>query len=143
MGTISRNFSYSEFERSDVAARFHIVNCINTAEIRDAVKALVENVLQPLRDAWGAPLFISSGYRSPELNSHPLVGGVPTSQHTKGEAADVACSSPIDLARLAVEIDVPFDQMIVYPSFVHFSYKQDGENRGQIIYAKKYRGERI
>ena len=62
MGTISKNFSYKEFEESETAVRKGIANVINTTEIRDSVKALVLNVLQPLRDAWGKPLHINSGY---------------------------------------------------------------------------------
>ncbi len=77
MGTISKNFSYKEFEESETAERKGIANVINTTEIRDSVKALVLNVLQPLRDAWGKPLHINSGYRCPALNE--AVGGVPTS----------------------------------------------------------------
>jgi hypothetical protein len=78
MGRISKNFSYSEFTKSDTAARKHIQNEITTFEVRDNIKALVDNLLQPLRDAWDAPLFINSGYRCPELNK--AVGGVATSQ---------------------------------------------------------------
>ena len=63
MGTISKNFSYCEFEASETADRKGICNVINTFEVRDAVKALVETVLQPLRDNWGKPLHINSGYR--------------------------------------------------------------------------------
>ena len=143
MGTITRHFSYREFEKSDIAKRYGIVNAVTTAEIRDNIKALVENVLQPLRDAWGRALVINSGYRSPELNSHPLVGGTTGSQHVKGEAADVRCENPLGLARMAVALDLPFDQMIVYPTFVHFSHKRDGGQRGQILYAKTYKGESL
>lgn len=138
MGTISKNFSFAEFEKSDTAKRLRITNVITTTEVRDAVKALVLNVLQPLRDAWGGPLNINSGYRCPALNE--AVGGVDTSQHVKGEAADVACTDPLALARLAKRLKLPFDQMIVYPSFVHFSHRRDGEQRGQILYAKSYKG---
>lgn len=138
MGTISKNFSFAEFEKSDTAKRLRITNVITTTEVRDAVKALVLNVLQPLRDAWGGPLNINSGYRCPALNE--AVGGVDTSQHVKGEAADVACTDPLALARLAKRLDLPFDQLVVYPSFCHFSHRRDGEQRGQILYAKSYRG---
>lgn len=138
MAKISNDFSWSEFEKSDTAKRLRITNVITTTEVRDAVKALVLNVLQPLRDAWGGPLNINSGYRCPALNE--AVGGVDTSQHVKGEAADVACTDPLALARLAKRLDLPFDQMIVYPSFCHFSHRRDGEQRGQILYAKSYKG---
>lgn len=141
MGTISKNFSYSEFEKSDTANRLHINNAITSFEVRDNIKALVENILQPLRDAWGGPLFINSGYRCLELNK--AVGGVPTSQHVLGQAADVACSDPIALARLAKRMNLDYDQCIIYDSFVHFSYRKDGGNRNQILYSPKYRGPKI
>lgn len=135
---ISRHFSYSEFTKSDTAKRLHINNAITDWDVRDNIKALVEDVLQPLRDKWGGPLFINSGYRSKELNE--AVGGVETSQHRKGQAADVACTDPYALAKLAKRMRLPYDQLIVYPSFVHFSHKADGENREQLLYNKKYKG---
>ena len=149
MGTISRDFSYREFEKTDVRG-MQTQNTIVSTEVRDSVKALVEKVLQPLRDAWGKPLAINSGYRCPEVNR--AVGGVPTSQHTKGEAADVCPfgrngHGDIELVRqLAItarDLKLPYDQMILYPSFVHFSHRLHGGQRGQILYAKTYRGAKI
>lgn len=148
MGTISKDFSYKEFEKSEVADQKHICNVIVSIDVRDSIKALVDEVLQPLRDAWGKPLAINSGYRCKELNA--AVGGVPTSQHTKGEAADVCpfgrnghgdIKVVTELARLAVKLDLPFDQMILYPSFVHFSHKAKGEQRKQILYNESYKGK--
>lgn len=141
MGSISRNFSYSEFEKSDTAARLHINNAVRDWLVRDNIKALVDNILQPLRDAWSGPLFINSGYRCLELNK--AVGGVPTSQHVLGQAADVACSDPIALARLAKRMKLDYDQCIVYDSFVHFSYRKDGANRNQVLYSPKYKGPKL
>lgn len=141
MGSVSKNFSYSEFTKSDTAARKHIQNEITTFEVRDNIKALVDNLLQPLRDAWDAPLFINSGYRCPELNK--AVGGVATSQHVLGMAADVGCSNPYELAKLVKKLRLPFDQMGLYPTFVHLSYRDDGENRGQIFYGKNYKGKKL
>lgn len=138
MGTISKNFDWKEFTKSDTATRLHIINEVTTWEVRDNIKALVDNILQPLRDAWGQPLFINSGYRCLKLNA--AVGGVPTSQHVMGMAADVGCSNPYELAKLAVKLKLDFDQLIVYPTFVHFSYDKDGRNRGQILYNKRYKG---
>ena len=135
---ITRNFTYSEFSKSDTAKRLHINNAITDWDVRDNIKALVEDVLQPLRDKWGGPLFINSGYRCKELNE--AVGGVEMSQHRKGQAADVGVTDPYALAKLAKRMRLPYDQMIVYPSFVHFSHKADGENRGQLLYNKKYKG---
>ena len=148
MGTISKNFDYKEFEKTDVPG-MQVRNTITSTEVRDSIKALVDEVLQPLRDAWGA-LAINSGYRCPEVNK--AVGGVPTSQHTKGEAADVCpfgrnghgdIETVRQLAQKAVELDLPFDQMILYPSFVHFSHKLKGEQRRQILYNKRYTGKKL
>ena len=141
MGTISKNFSYREFEESRIATERGICNIITSFDVRDSVKALVLNVLQPLRDAWGKSLKINSGYRCPELNK--VVGGVGNSQHTKGEAADVASDNPYELAKMAKELNLPFDQMILYPTFVHFSHKLKGPQRGYIGYNKSYKGKRL
>ena len=147
---ITKDFLEHEFEVSDKARELGINNAIETPEIKDALKSLVDSVLQPLRDAWGKPLAINSGYRCKALNA--AVGGVPTSQHTKGEAADVCpfgrnghgdIKVVTELARLAVKLDLPFDQMILYPSFVHFSHKLKGEQRKQILYNKSYKGEKV
>ena len=141
MGTISKNFSYSEFERSDTAERKGIVNVIATARVRDSIQALVVNVLQPLRTALGVEMPVNSGYRCPELNE--AVGGAPTSQHMKGEAADIATAMPLRMARKALEMRLPFDQMGIYPNFVHFSHRLGGPQRGEIFYDKNYEGERL
>lgn len=141
MGTVSKNFDYKEFEKSDTAKKFGIINVINTSEIRDSIKALVIEVLQPLRDAWSEPLHVNSGYRCQKLNE--AVGGVATSQHCRGEAADIACAEPAKLAQLAYDLGLPYDQMILYPTFVHFSHKLNGEQRKQILYNVKYRGDRV
>ena len=140
-GKLSKNFDWKEFTKSDTATRLHINNEIVDWEVRDNIKALVDIILQPLRDAWGGPLIINSGFRCPELNE--AVGGVPTSQHVKGQAADVGVTDPLALAKLAIKKNITFDQMIVYPSFVHFSYKKDGENRGEVFYSAKYRGLKL
>ena len=124
MGTISKNFSYKEFEASATADKKGICNVITSFEVRDAVKALVETVLQPLRDNWGKPLHINSGYRCPELNR-------------------AACDKPVELARLAAAMCLPYDQMILYPTFVHFSHKFKGQQRAEILYDKSYKGEKV
>ena len=110
-GKISKNFTFAEFTKSDTAKRLHINNAITSWEVRDNIIALVEDVLQPLRDAWGGPLFINSGYRCPELNE--AVDGVPTSQHVKGQAADVGVTDPYALAKLVKKMRLDIDQMII------------------------------
>lgn len=141
MGTISKNFSYQEFEHSDTAQQMGICNVITTFAVRDSIKALVDNVLQPLRDAWGEPLHVNSGYRCDELNA--AVGGTKTSQHCKGEAADIKAADPWKLATLAKSLGLPYDQMILYPTFVHFSHKLEGEQRRTILYNKSYTGAKL
>ena len=141
MGNISRHFSFAEFTKSDTARRYHIINEITDWEVRDNIIALVENLLQPLRDACGQPLFINSGYRCRELNEK--VGGVESSQHRKGEAADVGCSNPLELARLVLKLNLPFDQKGLYPTFLHLSYTDNKENRREIFYSSKYKGEKV
>lgn len=137
-GKISKNFTFAEFTKSDIAKRLHINNAITSWEVRDNIKALVEDVLQPLRDAWGGPLFINSGYRCLELNK--AVGGVPTSQHVLGQACDVGVTDPYALAQLVKRMRLDVDQIILYPDFLHISYRRDGCNRGQILYNKKWKG---
>lgn len=141
MGTISKNFSYREFEASETADQLDICNVIIDTQVRDAIKALVQTVLQPLRDAWNRPMHINSGYRCKRLNE--LVGGTPTSQHTKGEAADIACDEPWELAKLAKDLGLPYDQMILYPTFVHLSHKLNGDQRRAVLYNRRYHGPRL
>lgn len=137
-GKLARSFDWKEFTKSDVAKAHHINNEMVDWEVRDNIKALVDNVLQPLRDAWGGPIFINSGYRCKELNE--LVGGVETSQHRRGMAADCGVTDPYALAKLAIKMKLPYDQLILYPSFTHISFRPDGKNRGQVLYNKKWRG---
>lgn len=141
MGSISKNFSYSEFQNSNIAKAKNIDNTL-PEDLKPSVKALVDNVLQPLRILHGKTLTVSSGYRCPELNTE--VGGKATSQHLRGEAADIACAlKPVELARLAHESNLPYDQMGLYNTFVHFSYNPDGEQRGMVFYSNSYNGEQI
>lgn len=143
MGTISENFSYREFERSDTAKRYGICNAINTAAVRDAVRELTLEVLQPLRDRIGLPIIITSGYRCPELNA--MICGSATSQHKTGEAADIKVTgmSSFDLAEKIIELNLPFDQLIFYPTFVHVSHKLGGPQRRQLLYNRSYKGATI
>ena len=126
-------FTFNELTYSRTAEMAGLDNTPGEQE-RLALAALVEKVLDPLREALGEPIRITSGYRSPELNR--LVGGVPTSQHLKGEAADcTAEAGPERLLDLLYLHKIPFDQAIVYRkrNFLHISYRTDGKNRGQLI----------
>lgn len=79
-------FELEEFIRSDVAKKKGIDNT-PSFEVVDNINELVENILDPLRAAYGWPITVSSGYRCEKLNK--AVGGVPSSVHMKGLAADL------------------------------------------------------
>lgn len=150
MGTISNNFSWSEFEHTEheaELARMGKRNVIPSFEVRDAVLALVRKVLQPLRDVYQKPMRVNSGYRCKELNE--IVGGVPSSQHRLGEAADIHTGSPLETFRLAhlakstPEIWAEIDQLVCYDTFVHISHKRVGTQRHQLLFDESYRGRRV
>ena len=94
------------------------------------LEALMENVLEPARAAYGKPLYVNSGYRCSIHNA--AVGGASGSQHMRGEAADVHCEDNLALARIIVA-NGKFDQLILYPTFLHVSWKRLGGNRQQIL----------
>ena len=131
--SISKNFTFNEFEYSSTAVALGLNNEIPDDTVRRAICHLVVNVLQPLRDAYGKPLVINSGYRSDEVNK--AVGGLKNSQHLRGEAADVRAEDPMILVRLITENNLPFDQIIVYKNFLHVSYSSKGIQRMRIIYS--------
>ena len=143
MGDISRNFSFSEFVRSDKASENGLANAIPSSVVADAIRALVETVLQPLREYLGATVIINSGYRCEALNK--LLGGARNSQHRKGEAADIRSPffTTYQLASIIKLLGLPFDQLILYPTFVHVSHKLKGEQRNQVLYDSSYKGKKI
>lgn len=79
-------FSINELTRSATAARLGINNS-PTPAVKKNLEKLINEVLDPLREAWGAPIIVTSGYRCPKLNK--AVGGAKTSQHVLGQAADI------------------------------------------------------
>ena len=100
------------------------------------LQALVEHVLDPARERLGIPITVNSGYRCPAHNK--AVGGVKNSQHLKGEAADITCADNKRLAEIIEQLG-NFDQLIVYPTFLHVSYKRQGVNRESITGARPQR----
>ena len=98
--------------------------------IEENIEALVEQVLDPAREKYGKPVVVNSGFRCPLHNK--AVGGVYNSQHVCGQAADVHCEDNRRLAKIIVE-NGKFDQLILYPTFVHVSWKKAGGNRQQIL----------
>jgi D-alanyl-D-alanine dipeptidase len=142
MEQISKNFKMSEFGVTATGLPNKIPE-----DVKPAIRALALNLLQPVCDAMGWRCRISSGYRSPAVNM--AVGGVATSQHLTGEAADCVFlpegikALPIDVLRIVVELGLNFDQMIAYPNFVHLSYTTKRANRRQVLYNKSYTGLRL
>ena len=112
--------------------------CEMPASARENIEALVEAVLDPARERLGKAIRVNSGYRCAKHNLK--VGGAVGSQHMKGEAADVVPGDSgqvtgDSLERLVwiIKDQGVFDQMIVYPTFVHVSYKRIGTNRHQVL----------
>lgn len=117
-------FTIKELTRSTTAQLRGIDNTPSQQVINN-LTALVDNVLDPLRQAWGKPIHVNSGYRCPELNK--AVGGVPASQHLLGEAADITAGSHElnrQLFSLLRQLNLPVDQAINEHDFswIHVSY---------------------
>lgn len=131
-------FTIGELTESATARRYNIKNVPGITELNNLI-SLVENLLDPLREFLGKPIFVSSGYRCKALNSK--VGGSKTSQHMKGQAADIYLKglSNIVIAKVLVVSDLQWDQCIIEketlqnPQWIHLSYKTSG-NRNQILF---------
>ena len=123
-------FTIAELCRSATARRLGIDNTPPASAVK-AMTVLVDEVLDPLREAWGGPIRVNSGYRCPELNE--AVGGTPTSQHQRGEAADITVGSRSANRRLLAlikRLDLPVDQCIDEKGcrWIHVSHRK-GRNR--------------
>lgn len=125
-------FSYSEFFKSDAAEKHQVSNIPDDAQLPQVlgnIKALVLNVLDPLRARIGRPVIITSGYRSQRVNE--LVGGSKTSQHLSGKAADIHVQGythqQMDIVYQTIQMCYDFDQLIYYPSknIIHISWNGD------------------
>lgn len=136
---LTLNFNLKEFTRSATADQYSIDNT-PTQDHLMSIQALCTAVLQRIREMNPKnSISITSGYRCKVLNE--LIGGSSTSQHTKGEAADIQVSG-IDLLELARSIqdsDIDFDQIIYEDkggdSWIHVSYKRLGGNRREVLTA--------
>lgn len=129
-------FTIDEFTRSEAAKKLKIDNT-PTKEAIDNLNALVDNLLDPLRELYGKPIFVNSGYRSQKLNK--AIFGAPNSQHMTGEAADIegfdrSVKENKKLFELIKNSGLPFDQLINESNFswVHVSYSKK-KNRRQIL----------
>jgi predicted nuclease of predicted toxin-antitoxin system len=142
---LSKNFTLSELTKSQTAVRKNIKNEPSTAHVENLIH-LAETVLQPIRDHFGKPVVISSGYRSPELCE--AIGSSSKSQHARGEAADFEIMG-VDNMQLAMWINknTDFDQLILEfyepgdpnSGWVHCSAVREG-SRAQVLKASKVEG---
>ena len=142
---LSKNFTLSELTKSQTAVRKNIKNEPSTAHVENLIH-LAETVLQPIRDHFGKPVVISSGYRSPELCE--AIGSSSKSQHARGEAADFEIMG-VDNMQLAMWINknTDFDQLILEfyepgdpnSGWVHCSAVKEG-SRAQVLKASKVEG---
>ena len=117
-----KHFTLNELTRSATARRLGIDNT-PTRQAAANLKQLVANILDPLREAYGAPIYVNSGYRCPVLNR--AVGGSASSQHLTGEAADITAGSKAGNRRLYELLrNLPVDQAINEHDFawLHVSY---------------------
>lgn len=134
-----KHFTLKELMHSNVALQNDIVNLPprhEEARVYLNLMALVNSLLDPIRDKFATPMIITSGYRCERLNK--LVGGVANSQHIKGEAVDFWFPSFSKKEMVAAFFEIAekfeFDQLIYYRArgIIHISYSRE-ENRHQVI----------
>jgi hypothetical protein len=146
---LSKNLTLAEVTRSETAKRKGISN-MPTPEHIENFKKLAENIFQPIREHFGVPIHISSGYRSKALNT--AIGGSLSSQHCQGEAIDIDMDGSSNGITNKMVFDfikdnLVFDQMIwefgtdKNPDWVHVSYESTGKQRKQILKAVKTNGK--
>lgn len=145
---ISPHLSLAELTRSQTAKRNGIDN-VPTAEHLENFKILAEKVFEPIREYFKTPIFISSGYRSKELND--FINGSPNSQHCKGQAIDIDMDGGNGEVTNRMIFDfiknkLDYDQLIwefgtdFNPDWVHVSYVKTG-NRKQKLKAVRKNGK--
>lgn len=147
---ISKHLSLAEVIRSDSAKRNGISNQ-PTPEHLENFKKLAVNVFEPIREHFGVPINISSGYRSKQLNT--AIGGSLTSQHCQGEAIDIDMEGSGTVTNADVfnyiKDELNFDQLIwefgtsKEPDWVHVSYESTGKQRKQVLKAVKIGGKTL
>ena len=145
---ISAHLSLSEVTRSDTAKR-HGIDNTPTAEHLENFKLLADKVFEPIREHFGVPIFISSGYRSKALNQ--FIKGSLSSQHCKGQAIDIDMDGGNGEVTNRMVFDfiknkLDFDQLIwefgsdKNPDWVHVSFVKSG-NRKQKLKAVRSGGK--
>ena len=145
---ISPNLNLAEITRSDTAKR-HGIDNTPTAEHLENFKLLADKVFEPIREHFKTPIFISSGYRSKDLNA--FIKGSASSQHCKVQAIDIDMDGSNGEVTNRMVFDfiknkLDFDQLIwefgtdFNPDWVHVSYVK-GKNRKQKLKAIRTSGK--
>lgn len=132
---MAKYFTIGELCKSNVAVEKRIANTPDNTTT-ERMNALMEECLDKVRELWGKPIGVNSGYRSADLNR--AVGGAKNSQHLRGEAADITAGTKENnrkLFDLIVASDIPFDQLIDESGYkwLHISYCKD-YNRNQVLH---------
>ena len=140
---LGKFFSLTEMTQSQTAVRKGIDNMPNEKEL-ECLKELVKNVLDQIREHFGKPVTINSGFRGAKLNR--AVGGSSRSQHCKGQAADIEIKGVcnLELAHWISE-NMEFDQLISEfhtpgdpeSGWVHVSWVSPKKNRKQCLTINK------
>lgn len=139
---LSKNFRIQEFTESATARKYGIDNT-PPKEAVENLKALCVHTLEPLRDALQLPVVITSGFRNKALN-RKLAHTSECSQHMLGQAADFyVAPGQSGLSRrellikafrlIILDERIDYDQLILYPSFIHVSYVSRERNRRTIL----------
>lgn len=139
---ISQFFTLEEMILSQTAIRKSIDN-IPTEEVIKNLELLCKNVLDNIRVKLSTPIHVSSGYRSPALNK--AIGGAKTSQHVKGQAADISIHGVTteNLYNVIKGMGIEYDQLIQeFDSWVHISFNSAG-NRKENLRAIKSNGKTV
>lgn len=149
MTMLTNNFSLQEMIKSETAIRKDMDNTPHSDEVVQNLIVLCEQVLQPLRDVYGVGIKVNSGYRSPDVNA--AVGGSRTSDHCKGQAADIEIPgvANADLAQYIAD-NFNFTQLILEfytqgvpdSGWVHVSYDVNNLKR-QVMTAVKQNGRTV
>jgi hypothetical protein len=145
---LSANLTLGEVTKSQTAIKHGLKNEPKIEHLEN-LKAIAENVFQPLRNHFGKPIAVTSGYRSQALND--LIGGSSSSQHSKGEALDLDADVFGGLENYQIfnyiKDHLDYDQLIwefgteENPAWVHVSFKRDGRNRREVLTAVKQNGQ--
>lgn len=144
---LSEHLTLAEVTKSQTATRLGIDNT-PTIDHMESLRAVAKKVFEPIRNHFGVPIAVTSGYRSKGLNE--AIRGSRSSQHCKGQAVDIDADvyGRVTNAEIFhyIKDHIDFDQLIwefgddKNPDWVHVSYVESNANRGEILIAYRENG---